>query len=101
MTCLTTFPPIDPYEVKVLTFNFSNGVPSGGTLGTPVLAVTVTGTDPSPATRFSSPQVSGLSVLITAHDCLDGNTYHLHLTVPTNNPDNALALGADLPCQTF
>jgi hypothetical protein len=96
-----SFPEIDPEEKKVLAFRFHNGLPSGVTLqGTPTVEVTAT-TDPDPTSKFSSPQVDGAKVLIAAHDCLEGDVYHIRVIAPTSDPENVLVIGADLPCVKF
>lgn len=97
--CYCTFPDIDPAEVRVLTFDFSNGLPSGVTLTGATLEVSSSGQDPTPSARFSSPQIDGANVLVTADGCQDGNTYHLRAIAPTSDAERTLVIGADITCR--
>lgn len=99
LCCNCTFPDIDPAEVRVLTFDFANGLPSGVTLASATLDVSSSGQDPLPSSRFSSPQIDGALVLVTVDGAQEGNTYHLRAIAPTTDAERTLVIGADITCR--
>lgn len=100
-TCMTDFPPIDPDGEEVLSFNFSNGLPDGVSLGAPYLELSSSPVDAGIASRFSSPQVHGNSVRIAVANCVEGTLYHIRVIAPTSDPLRTLVIGADLLCKLF
>lgn len=85
-------------ENEQFTFDFSNVLASGETIGSASMVVTVQdGTDSNPsAILVGSPVVNGSRVAQRIYNGLDGVTYRLELSV-TTSLTNVYTMVGDLP----
>jgi hypothetical protein len=104
MSTTPRFSVSDPSEKLTLTFDFTNGLATGETLGSASVVVTLDnnyGTDSSPQAIVSASTVSGNYVLVAISGQFANNDYHIHVTVTTSNPNKILANAKVLPVRNL
>lgn len=93
------FSEVDPSRKVILTFDFSNALPSGVTLvGTPTASVAVEfGIDLQASSIVTSCQLSGSSVLVAVAGMKDQVDYAIKVVVSTSNDSISMAYTQVLP----
>jgi hypothetical protein len=92
------FTPVDPSEVRVLTFDFTDGLAEGETVFSADVEITVEqGVDTLASTRFGNPDIQTPLVLIVVSGQIDGVDYHVKTIATTTNSNKILVLAKILP----
>ena len=102
MTTSNRFEAKDPWELQILTFDFSAGLATGETLtGIPTITVTtVYGTDASPSSILAGANTfdtTSTKYLVPVKGGLDGCDYDIVVDCLTTTPSKTLSLGGILP----
>ncbi|MHB8914430.1 MAG: phage fiber-tail adaptor protein [Thiobacillus sp.] len=96
------WPPKDPQEVQILTFNFAPDLNTGETLVTPSISISqIAGAVSDPgisAMLVGSPAISGATVQQTIAHGLANDAYQITAACTTSQ-GRTLANGAALTCQ--